>query len=208
MTSATALLLIDPYNDFISEGGKVWPLIRETANRLGLVRNLKRLLEAARESGMFVVFVPHHRHVEGDFDGWVNLNPTHLRARDVKPFAPGTWGGEFHPDLRPIAGEAVASEHWFQNGFLHTDLDLRLRRRGITRVLVSGVRANTCFEATARHASELGYHVTLVRDATAGADDRDLEATFEVNAPTYAHAVTTTDLAIAALRAAPQQRAS
>jgi len=208
MTSTTALLIIDPYNDFIAEGGKVWPMIRETALRVGLVRNLKRLLEAARASGMFVVFVPHHRHAGGDYDGWANLNPTHLRARDVSPFAPGTWGGEFHPDLQPRPGEAVASEHWFQNGFLHTDLDLRLRRRGITRVLVSGVRANTCFEATARHASEVGYHVTLIRDATAATNDRDLEATFEVNAPTYAHAVTTTDLVVAELRAAPKALAS
>jgi nicotinamidase-related amidase len=44
---------------------------------------------------------------------------------------------------------------------------MQLKQRGITRVILVGLLANTCTETTGRYAQELGYHVTLVRDATA-----------------------------------------
>ena len=40
----TALLVIDPFNDFLAEGGKVWPFAREVAEAIGLNRNLERVL--------------------------------------------------------------------------------------------------------------------------------------------------------------------
>ena len=40
-SESTALLLVDPYNDFLSEGGKVWPRIKPIAEAVGLIANLK-----------------------------------------------------------------------------------------------------------------------------------------------------------------------
>ena len=62
-----------------------------------------------------------------------------------------------------------------------------------------GVLANTCVEATARCGAELGYHVTLVRDATAALSSEAMHAALEINGPTFAHAILTTDEVIAAL---------
>jgi nicotinamidase-related amidase len=46
---------------------------------------------------------------------------------------------------------------------------------------------------------ELGYHVTLVRDATAAASAEAMRCAHEINGPTYAHAIVTTAELIAAL---------
>ena len=190
--TSTALLLVDPLNDFISEGGKLWPHLREIATRLDTVANLRRLLAWARESVLRVVFVPHHRAEPGDFEGWRFLNPTHDGAKRIQPFLRGSWGADFHPDLRPRPAEAVVHEHWLHNGFAGTDLDYRLRNYGIDRLILAGLRGNTCVEGTARYAVELGYQVTLVKDATATFQHREWAATMEANAPTFAHAIVTT----------------
>jgi nicotinamidase-related amidase len=54
---------------------------------------------------------------------------------------------------------------------------------GVTHVIIVGLLANTCIEATARYAQELGYHVTLVRDATAAFAGNDARRP-ELNGPT------------------------
>jgi len=54
------------------------------------------------------------------------------------------------------------------------------------------MRANTCIDTTARYAQELGYHVTLISDAIGALSMPEITATFELNAPTYAHSIRTT----------------
>src|SRR5689334_5120336 len=95
----TALLVIDPLNDFISEGGKLWPYLREVAERLDTVANMRRLLGWARERGLAVFFVPHHRAEPGDFEGWRFLHPNHASAKRLQPFVRGSWGAQHHPDF-------------------------------------------------------------------------------------------------------------
>ena len=55
-----------------------------------------------------------------------------------------------------------------------------------------GMIANTCIEATARLGMELGYHVTLIKDATAAFSHEGMHAAHEVNGPEFAHAILTT----------------
>jgi nicotinamidase-related amidase len=50
----TALLVIDPYNDFISEGGKVWDRLKAVAESNQCVRHMLQVLEAARKTGLLV----------------------------------------------------------------------------------------------------------------------------------------------------------
>src|SRR5215471_8332764 len=58
----------------------------------------------------------------------------------------------------------------------NTDLDLQLKKHGIHQVIVIGLIAHTCIEATVRYAAELGYQVTLVKDATADYSDEMMHA--------------------------------
>lgn len=190
--SRTAVLLVDPYNDFLSDGGKLWPALQPVASAVGLLDNLHTAVTGARNAGVHVFFVPHRRWEETNYVGWDHPNPNQLGVNRQQIFARGSWGGEFHPDFQPRPGEVVVTEHWAQSGFASTDLDAQLKQRGITHVVLVGVVANTCIESTGRFAMELGYHVTLVRDATAAFSPEAMHAAHELNGPTYAHAIVTT----------------
>lgn len=90
-------------------------------------------------------------------------------------------------------------EHCGSNGFANTDLDLQLKQFSISRVILIGMIANTGIEATSRFGTELGYHVTPVKDATAAFSREAMHAALEINGPTFAHAILTTDELIAQL---------
>lgn len=63
----TALLIIDPYNDFMSEGGKLYERTKETAEAVGFYDNMRKLIPAVRATHIQVFIVPHHRWREGDY---------------------------------------------------------------------------------------------------------------------------------------------
>ena len=197
--SRTALLLVDPYNDLLSEGGKLWPKIKPVAEAVELIPHLRSIVDTGRQRGIAIIYVPHRRWREGDSDGWRHPSPSQLTNDRAADFADGTWGGDWHPDLLPQAGDIIVRQHWGQNGFANTDLDFQLKQRGIENIIVAGVVANTCVEATARCGAERGYHVTLVRDATAAFSPEAMRAAHEINGPTFAHAILTTDALIGAL---------
>lgn len=190
---STALLVIDPYNDFIAEGGKIWPYLRGVAERLHAVPNMRALVAAARAAALPVVFVPHRQFEPGDLEGWKFLNPTHEAARRIQPFVRGSWGARFHDEFQRQPEDVIVGEHWLHSGFAGTDLDYRLRMKDVERIVLCGMRANTCVEGTARWAVELGYHVTIASDATAAFRWEEWSATVEVNARTFAHAILPTE---------------
>jgi nicotinamidase-related amidase len=99
----------------------------------------------------------------------------------------------------PAPGEIVASEHWCSSGFANTDLDLQLKRHGIQRLIVIGLIAHTCIEATVRFAAELGYDVTVIKDAVADYSAEMMHAALELNMPNYASAIVTTKEIVEAL---------
>jgi nicotinamidase-related amidase len=74
-----------------------------------------------------------------------------------------------------------------------------LKQKGITHVIVVGLLANTLHRVDSPVRHELGYHVTLVRDATAAFSHEMMHAAHELNGPTYAHSILTTAEVIAAL---------
>lgn len=195
----TALLFVDPYNDFLSEGGKVWPRLRDVAEKVGLLDNLRAIVAAVRAAGIRVFIVPHRRWEPGDLESWQRATPYQRIAANRQTFAKGSWGGEWHPDFAPQPGDVVVKEHWGSSGFANTDLDALLKQHDIARVIVVGLIANTCIECTSRFATELGYHVTLVKDATAAFSEEAMRAAHEINGPTYAHAIVTTQELVGAL---------
>jgi nicotinamidase-related amidase len=66
----TALLIVDPYNDFMSEGGKLYEATKETAEAVGFYDNMRKLIPAIRAARIQVIIVPYHRWLEGDHKGW------------------------------------------------------------------------------------------------------------------------------------------
>jgi len=189
----TALLVIDPYNDFISEGGKVWDRIKGVAEANDCVPHMLQVMIAARKAGLRVFYAPHRRYRPGDYETWKYIAPVQKAAWSRRVFEYGTWGGEFRSEFAPQPGDIVAQEHWCSSGFANTDLELQLKKHGIHKLIVIGLIAHTCVEATVRFAAELGYEVALVKDATTDYSDREMHAALEVNLPNYASAIVTAD---------------
>jgi nicotinamidase-related amidase len=200
----TGLLLIDAFNDFLGDGGKLRPRLQPLGGAAAdLLTHMRVLLDTARRTGVTVLHVPHRRWREGDFDRWRHPTPWQLEIDREGLFACGTWGGDWHPDLSPQPGDVVVQEHWGQNGFFNTDLDLQLRQRGIENIILVGMASNTCVASTARFGTELGYHVTLVHDATAALGHAGPRAAYDIDGPGFAHVVAATDELVAVLGAVP-----
>ena len=186
-----ALLVIDPYNDFISEGGKVWDRLKTMAEANDCVPHMLQVLNAARTAGLPVFYALHRRYRAGDYETWRHVAPIQKAAWSRKTFEYGTWGGEIRSEFTPQPGDVVAIEHWCSSGFANTDLDLLLKAHGVHQLIVIGLIAHTCVEATVRFAAELGYEVTVVRDATASYSDEQMHAALDINIPNYASSIVT-----------------
>jgi len=147
-----------------------------------------RILNAARGAKLRIFYAMHHRYRPGDYESWKYIAPIHRAAWKNKSFEYGTWGGEIRAEFAPQPSEIVASEHWCSSGFANTDLDLQLKKHGIHQLIVIGFIAHTCIEATVRYAAELGYDVTVAKDATADYSDEMMHAALDINMPNYASA--------------------
>ena len=152
-----------------------------------------QVLNAARKAKLRVFYALHHRYRPGDYETWKYIAPIQKAAWVAKELR--IWHlGWRDPSLTSSLelGEIVATEHWCSSGFANTDLDLQLKKHGIHQLIVIGLIAHTCIEATVRFAAELGYEVTMVRDATADYSDDEMHAALDINIPNYASAILTT----------------
>ena len=97
----TALLIIDPYNDFISEGGKIWDRIKNVAEANDCVAHMLQVLEAARKAGLRVFYALHHRYRPGDYETWTYIAPIQRAGLAMSAFDP-------KPTSQKCAGEVFA----------------------------------------------------------------------------------------------------
>ncbi|MGI5523452.1 isochorismatase family protein [Micromonospora sp. CA-259024] len=139
--SRAALVVIDVQESFRQR--PIWAY----GSNPDLIRQVERLVAAARERGDLVVWVLHSE--------------------------PGT-GGLFDPavgyvrlidGLVPAEGEPtlVKTAH---NAFTTTNLQQLLTQAGIHDITVCGIRTEQCVETTTRIGADLGYRMTFVTDAT------------------------------------------
>jgi nicotinamidase-related amidase len=110
--STTAILLVDPYNDFLGEGGKLWPRVKAVAEEVELLDHLREVVSAGRANGLKIIFVPHNRWEPGDYVSFDFPSPYQLGTAKAEVVAKGSWGGTFHDDFQPQPGDVVAREHW------------------------------------------------------------------------------------------------
>ncbi len=172
--SATALLIVDPQNDFLAEGGA---FSRRHFAAPSLAQEIIGAVVAARRQGGSVVWVTS---TYGDAaPGSRGL--THV---GYPCCVPGTWGAEIFAPLRPLFEARGAEGHvvkrWY-SAFRETDLHARLSAAGVRRIALGGLTTNGCVMATAREAHTLGYEVAVLADATAaGTTTRHLAALREI----------------------------
>ncbi|MBT8146891.1 MAG: cysteine hydrolase, partial [Gammaproteobacteria bacterium] len=172
--------------EFLSEGGLLYPISKQTLEANNAIANMKALVDAARASGMKVIYVPHHHYNEGDYSDWK------FGSGSDRVFKANTWNVAYHPDLQKQPGDLEARQHWKSSGFANTDLDFLLKIHDIDHVILAGMRANTCIESTARYAVELGYHTTMLTDAIGAFNMEEMQAAVEIDYPIIGHNVLST----------------
>ncbi len=95
-TKSTAVLIIDPQNDFLSEGGAVWDLVGKGVRETKVVEHLIEITKTAKEAGI-PVFYSLHYYTDDEYENWTHLNPIDKLMFERKMFRVGTWGADFHP---------------------------------------------------------------------------------------------------------------
>lgn len=157
--TATALVLIDLQNLVVG-----LPTTPYTGAEV--VARAVELADAFRRHGAPVVLVRLTAGADGS-----DAAP----GRTEIPRPPGPLPAGWDVVVDDLAGHpgdvTVTKRTW--SAFHGTDLDLRLRRRGVTQLVLAGIATSIGVESTARAAYDHGYNVTLVTDALA---DRDAEA--------------------------------
>ncbi|MBW3549333.1 MAG: cysteine hydrolase [Proteobacteria bacterium] len=196
----TVLLVIDPVNDFLSEGGAAWELTKNTVKMHNVVENMKRAIGGARRHGIPVIYGPM-AYTEEDYADESLQRRTGINRImfENKMFLAGSWGADFHPDLQPQDDEIVLLPHKGTD-VLHTDLPDHLERLGTTHMVIIGMTANLCCESTGRHAAEAGFDVTYLSDAIGSESVPSYEAAVRVNFPLIGNAVMKVDEFLAALQ--------
>ncbi|AFZ69322.1 cysteine hydrolase family protein [Deinococcus peraridilitoris] len=202
----TALLVIDPVNDFLSEGGAAWEMTKSTVKTVGVVENLKRAIQGAREHGVPVLLGPmaftEEDYAEHNLQRLTAINRVMF---EHKMFLAGSWGADFHPELQPQQSDIILKPHKVNDVF-GTDLPEHLERLGITHLVIAGMTANLCVESTGRHAAELGYDVTYLTNAIGSESMPSYEAAVHVNYPLIGNVTMQVDEFLLAL--APSEGAS
>ena len=175
---ATALVITDPQNDFLSPDGVAWGWVGASVTQNDTVANLEALFLAAHNAGIPVFISPHyyfpHDH-KWAFTGALEvlMHETKMFDREgaltLEEFEGS--GADWHQRLKPhIEREdvTVVSPHKVY-GPESNDLVLQLRKRGIDKVVLAGMSANLCTESHMRELIEQGFEVAVAKDATAAA---------------------------------------
>lgn len=161
----TALMIVDVQNDTCHEDGFAGSLGAGVGAKQAMVPRLEKLIESAREAGTHVIFVKHENSEDTDSEV---MRERHFRiyGGQAKPVnLKGGWGAGYYR-VQPQPGDSEVTKHRY-SAFYESDLDLILRSRGIKTLVITGVSANICVEATAKDAFMRGYYVVVAADCTA-----------------------------------------
>lgn len=195
----TALLVIDPVNDFLHEDGAAWEMTKSTVKKNDVIAQLQRLIAGARAAGVPVLFGPMAYTAEDYADGTLQRRTGINRLMfENRMFQAGTFGADFHPDIQPQPGDVVLAPHKGTD-VMATDLPDHLQRLGVTHLVIAGMTANLCVESTGRHAAEAGYDVTFLSDAIGAESLPAYEASIHINFPLVGNAVLEVDEFLAAV---------
>jgi hypothetical protein len=157
----TALLVIDPYNDFISERGKLWDRLKAVAEANSCVPHMLQVLNAARKARLRVFYALHRRYRPGDYETWKYIAPVQKAAWLRKSFEYGTWGGEIRcinsRSTAPHAGQSRTSELNLRSDSIPTVSGLTAGSSQISQI--NGFRAD----------SEISMRLSVIARAKAAA---------------------------------------
>jgi len=208
----TAVVMIDPQNEVLSETGLGWPLLHESLHENNTVENMERIFKSAKEFGFEIFISPHYFYPTDK--GWKFNGPLEadeaasgmfsrkgVLSLDGLEGSGADWLKRFKPYIDDGKTIVVAPHRVF--GPETNDLVLQLRKRRISRVILGGMLANMCVESHLRELLEQGFEVAVVKDATAAPKHPEWGYGYTaalINYAFLAHAVLTTNQAVSAMK--------
>ncbi|MFJ7666962.1 cysteine hydrolase family protein [Lysinibacillus sp. NPDC097195] len=177
----TALIIIDMQRDFCAPGGFGEKLGNDVTLTRAIIPTTQRVLKAAREKGMMVIYTR-----EGHRQDLSDCPPSKLKRGskqgagigDEGPMGRilirGEYGHDIVDELKPVEGEIVIDKPG-KGSFYQTDLEVILKNKGITHLLVAGVTTHVCVQTTIREANDRGFDCLLLEDCSAAFDPKDHE---------------------------------
>lgn len=203
--SDTAVLVVDPQNDFLSEQGATWGLVGNSVRENRTIENIERLFKTAKENDYHVFVSPHYYYPSDhnwNFGGTIEKVMHEINMFDRKGAlslegfdgSGADWLEQFKPYIED--GKTIIASPHKVYGPENNDLVLQLRKRGISKVILAGMSANLCVEAHLRELLEQGFEVAVIKDATAGALHPELGDGYKaamINFGYMANAVLSTD---------------
>ncbi|MBW2000390.1 MAG: cysteine hydrolase [Deltaproteobacteria bacterium] len=190
----TALLVIDPQNDFCSPHGALPKLMGWDVSRMQeAAQRLDKFISRARDRGVMIVWT---RSIIDTVMSRPSFRArkfvTEAVSRSIELVKWDTSGSEWYSGMtRPLENEHVITKHHY-DAFSDTSLDLLLTGRRIKTILLTGFTTNVCVETTARHGYIKGYYVVVLSDCTDAPTQQEYDATL-LNIRTYFGRVATSD---------------
>ncbi len=210
-TDDTAVVIIDPQNDVLSESGISWDLVGQSVRENNTIENLARLFVAAKQRGFAVFISPHYLYPRdqlwrfgGIAEKGMLTNKEFFRPDPLSLDGFAGSGADWLEHFKPFIEDGktmVVSPHkvW---GPQTNDLVLQLRKRYFDKVILAGMLANLCVESHLRELLEQGFEVAVVKDATAGLRHPELGDGYQaalINYGYLANSVLSTDEAVQAM---------
>ena len=155
----TALLLLHWQNDLLAPSGKLAKELPQRVAAAHTIENTQAVLKASREKGILVVYVNASHQ-----PGYPEIPPSKPSIiAKTGSLVRGSWGAEVIDQLKPLTSDIIIY-NYSPNGFGYTELDLVLRNKGITDLVLSGMVTNWVVESTARDAAARGYNIYTLSD--------------------------------------------
>jgi nicotinamidase-related amidase len=187
--ATTALVLIGYQKDYFDPSGVLCDVIQESSRVSDTLGNTTALIDSFLDTDMLIINTPIiFSELYHELDQPMGILKS---IRDREAFKVGTPGAETIPEILRYGSRIleVPGKRSF-NAFSNTMLESILRDKGIERVLIAGCVTAVCVNATALHAFDSGFDVTVLSDCTISRTNLEQDFFCESIFPLYADVTT------------------